>query len=201
MVVCMCVCSVTQSRLTHCNTMDCSPPGSSVRGISQARVVEWVAISCSRGSSRPRDRTYVSCIDGWILYHCATWEDLIRWLEKESRKWSRSVVSDSLRPHGLHGLPGSSVHGIFQARVLEWVAISMETNVPDFQPGEKISTKGRVRGGWESFVKTQGQTLSNRFVNALPEAISLWLDVNVLSINTTYTDKTAFSLAFDLLDL
>ena len=116
-------------------------------------------------------------------------------------EWSRSVMPDSLRPHGLHGLPGSSVHGIFQARVLEWVAISMETNVPDFQPGEKISTKGRVRGGWESYVKTQGQTLSNRFVNALPEAISLWLDVNVLSINTTYTDKTAFSLAFDLLDL
>ena len=39
-------------------------------------------------------------------------------------KWSCSVVSDSLRPHGLCSLPGSSVHGIFQVRVLEWVAIS-----------------------------------------------------------------------------
>ena len=39
-----------------------SPPGSSVHGIFQARVLEWVAISCSRGSSRPRDRTLVSCI-------------------------------------------------------------------------------------------------------------------------------------------
>ena len=39
-------------------------------------------------------------------------------------EWSRSVMPDSLRPHGLHGLPGSSIHGIFQARVLEWVAIS-----------------------------------------------------------------------------
>ena len=45
------------SCLTLCNTVDCSPPGSSVHGISQARVLEWVAISCSRGSSRPRDRT------------------------------------------------------------------------------------------------------------------------------------------------
>ena len=40
--------------------MDCSPPGSSVHGIFQARVLEWVAISFSRGSSQPRDQTWVS---------------------------------------------------------------------------------------------------------------------------------------------
>ena len=54
--------------------MDCSPPGSSVHGISQARILEWVAISFSRGSSRIRDQTDVSCIDKWILYHWATGE-------------------------------------------------------------------------------------------------------------------------------
>ena len=42
--------------------VDCSLPGSSARGISQARILEWVAISSSRGSSRPRDRTQVSCL-------------------------------------------------------------------------------------------------------------------------------------------
>ena len=41
--------------------MDVSPPGSSVYGISQARILEWVAISSSRGSSQPRDRTHISC--------------------------------------------------------------------------------------------------------------------------------------------
>ena len=47
--------------------MDSSPPGSSVHGISQARILEWVAISFSRGSSWPRDRTQVSCIaDGFF---------------------------------------------------------------------------------------------------------------------------------------
>ena len=46
----------------------CSP-GSSDRGILQARILEWVAIPFSRGSSRPRDRTQVSCIAGLILYH------------------------------------------------------------------------------------------------------------------------------------
>ena len=47
--------------------LDCSPPGSSVRGILQARILEWVAISFSRGSSRPRDQTLVSCIAGRSL--------------------------------------------------------------------------------------------------------------------------------------
>ena len=53
---------------------DCSPPGSSVHGILQARILEWVAISFSRGSSRPRDRTCISCIDRQIL-HCLNHEE------------------------------------------------------------------------------------------------------------------------------
>ena len=61
-----------QSCLTLCDPMDHSPPGSSVRGIFQARVLEWVAVPSSRGSSQPRDLTgisYVSCIGRWVLYH------------------------------------------------------------------------------------------------------------------------------------
>ena len=74
---CLNVCSVTQLCLTLCDPLDCSPPGSSVHGILQARILEWVAISSSRGSSWPRDWThisYVSCTGRWILYHYATWE-------------------------------------------------------------------------------------------------------------------------------
>ena len=51
---------VAQSCLTLCDPMDCSLPGSSVHGIFQAIVLEWAAISFSRGSSQPRDRTRVS---------------------------------------------------------------------------------------------------------------------------------------------
>ena len=57
--------------------MDCSLPGFSIHGTSQARILEWVAISFSRGSSQPRDWTHVSCgfcIGRQILYHWATWE-------------------------------------------------------------------------------------------------------------------------------
>ena len=53
---------VAQSCPTLCNPMDCSLPGFSVHGIFQARVLEWAAISFSRGSSQPRDQTLVSCI-------------------------------------------------------------------------------------------------------------------------------------------
>ena len=58
---------LSQSCPTLCNPMDCSPPGSSVHGILQARILEWVAMPSSRGSSQSRDRTwvsYVSCIGG-----------------------------------------------------------------------------------------------------------------------------------------
>ena len=58
--------------LSH-GPMHCSPPGSSVHGNSQARILEWAATSFSRRSSRPRDRTGVSCIGRRILYHWATW--------------------------------------------------------------------------------------------------------------------------------
>ena len=53
-----------QSCQTLCDPIDCSPPGSSVRGILQARILEWVVISFSRGSFQLRDRTQVSCVAG-----------------------------------------------------------------------------------------------------------------------------------------
>ena len=56
-----------QSCPTLWDPMDCSRPGSSVHGISQAKILEWVAISFSRGSFRPRDQTNVSCIAGGLI--------------------------------------------------------------------------------------------------------------------------------------
>ena len=156
--------------------MDCSPPGYRIlHGILQARILEWVAMPSSRGSSWPRDQThnfYVSCIGRWFFvclffYHCYC--------------QVTSVMSDSVRPHrwqptrlpcpwdspgkntgvGCHfllqcrkvksesevtqscltlsdsmdcSLPGSSIHGIFQARVLEWGAIAFSKRVPPGKP-------------------------------------------------------------------
>ena len=66
-----------QSCLMVCDPKACSPPVCSVHGIFQARILEWVAISSSRGSSRPKDRNPASCvfcIGRGILYHQATRE-------------------------------------------------------------------------------------------------------------------------------
>ena len=68
---------VSQWYLTLCDPMDYSPPGSSVHRILQARIVEWVAISYSRGSSWPRDRTQVSCIAGRFFTVRTTREALV----------------------------------------------------------------------------------------------------------------------------
>ena len=69
----LCVCSVPQWCLTLCDPVDCSQSGSSVHEIFQIRTLEWVVISYSRGSSRLRDQTRVSCIGSCFLYW-ATWE-------------------------------------------------------------------------------------------------------------------------------
>ena len=66
---------VAQSCPTLCNTMGYSLSGSYVHGILQARILEWVAISFSRGSSQLRDGNYVSCIGRQILYHWAIWQN------------------------------------------------------------------------------------------------------------------------------
>ena len=96
------------------------PPGSSVHGILQATILEWVAMPFSRGSSQPRERTQVSHIAG---------EFFTIWITREAQEywsgwvsgWSHSVVSDSLWPMDC-SLPGLSLHGISQSRILEWVA-------------------------------------------------------------------------------
>ena len=77
--VCVCVCvyvcvcaQLLQSCLTLCDPMDCSPPGSTVHGTVHARILEWVAMPSFRGSSQPRDQTFVSCVScigTCVLYH------------------------------------------------------------------------------------------------------------------------------------
>ena len=59
-----------------CNPMDCSLPSSSLHGILQARILEWVAVSSSRGSSQPRDQTWVFCIAGRLFTNWATREPM-----------------------------------------------------------------------------------------------------------------------------
>ena len=87
-------------------------PGSSVYGILQARILEWVAMLSPRVSSQPRDQAwvfYVSCIGSKVL---------------NPNQYSQSVSCLVVSEWIVCSPPGSSVHEILRARILEWVAIS-----------------------------------------------------------------------------
>ena len=90
--------------------MDCSPPGSSVHGISQARILEWVAVAFSRGSSRPRDRTHVSCIGRWFFYCRAATRPLY--------KTKTQSLSDQLEVTPLRSFPTADLMGFPPGRVV-----------------------------------------------------------------------------------
>ena len=181
------MCTCAQSHLILCDPKDCSPPGSSVHGILQAKILEWAAISYSRGSSRPRDWSQVSSAfcPGREIFHFLTTG--AAW-EVHCCCWVAAVVPDSVRPHrrqptrlprdspgkntgvGCHFLlqcmkvknesevaqscptlsgpmdcspPGSSTHGIFQARVLEWGAIAFSGEV-HYQPHFALITSSKT---------------------------------------------------------
>ena len=89
-------CSIAQLCLTLCHPMDCSPPGFSVDGISQARILEWVATSYSRGSSWPRQQTRVSWLAGGFFTTeppgKPSWMGLVSFI-KETTEWPLALLS------------------------------------------------------------------------------------------------------------
>jgi len=117
----MCGYSVAQSSPTLCKPKDCCPPTSSIHGILQARILQCVAMPSSKGSSQPRDQSYVSCIGRWILYHyCHLGNPYLG-----AAAAAKSLQSCPTLCNPIDGSPpGSPIPGILQARTLEWVAIS-----------------------------------------------------------------------------
>ena len=126
---------LTQSCLTLCDAMDYSLPGASVHGIIAARILEWVAISFSRGSSHPRDQTHISCIGKQILprwpsgkestcqcrrFKFDLWVREIPW----RRKWQPTQVSCLGNPmdRGLGGLQSSGQSGGYSPVATVWWA-------------------------------------------------------------------------------
>ena len=108
---------VAQLCLTLCDPMDYSPPGSSIHGIFQARVLEWVAISFSRGSSWPRDRTWVSHIAGRHFTIWATreaykgkWKSPLDNIKHSVQFSSVAQSCPTLWDPMNHSMPGLPVH-------------------------------------------------------------------------------------------
>ena len=99
-----------------CDPMDCSLPGPSDHGIFQIRILEWEAYAFSRGSFWLRNRTGFSSIAGGFFT-----SQVIR--EALKTKWKSLSLVGLLATLWTVACQGSSIHGILQARILEWVAI------------------------------------------------------------------------------
>ena len=74
-------CLVAKLCLDLCSPKDCSLPGSSVHEIFQARILEWVAISFSRRSSKPRDQTHIFCVGKGVIYCWTNMETSFIWVD------------------------------------------------------------------------------------------------------------------------
>ena len=148
-----------------CDFMDCITPGSSVHGIFQARILEWVAISSSRGSSQPRDRTQVSCVSciaGKFVTYCVIGEApsmLFVLLQKEASSytvhsfspWSPSLcqalccASDPKRSQSRYLSSGSSQWWERREKSSQWGTL-MSKMVIGPELGARRSTK--LNWGW-----------------------------------------------------
>ena len=91
-----CYCLVTKCVQLFCDPIDYGLPGPSVHGISEARILEWVAISLSRGSSRRRDQTHISYIGMWIVYQWDTREVHNERLFSHKNEWNNTVCGSCM---------------------------------------------------------------------------------------------------------
>ena len=122
----MCMCVDTQSCQTLWDSMDCSLSGSSVHGLLQTRLLEWVAISYSRESSDLvwAHASGISCIVRRILYHWASWEALNGDLQNWGPRWRRMLSQYLHTNNTFH-----TVHRILKARILKWFAIPFSSGL------------------------------------------------------------------------
>ena len=118
---------VAQLCPTLCDPIDYNPPGPSVHGILQARILEWVAILFSRGSSWPRDQTQVSCITDWLF---TIWAIREAHPTTHTHTYIYACFAQWLSHVWFFVTPWTVAHlvplfmGFFQTRILEFVAIS-----------------------------------------------------------------------------
>ena len=148
---------VTQLCPTLCDPMDHSTPSSSVRGVFQTRILQWVAILFSKGSFWPRDQTLVSCISGRFL---TVWTTRETQPYISSVQFSHSVMSDSLRPHELqHARPPcpSPTPGVQSDSSSQWCHSAISSSVipfsscPQSLPASVFSNESTLRMRWPKY--------------------------------------------------
>ena len=174
--------------------MDCSPPGSSVHGILQAGILEWVAIPFSRDSPQRRDRTQVSCIGRQILYHWATWEalilDIFAWVPPHFLLFPLSTLNKQPPPtlpsfwlfcgYPLSSLPGSLLSS-------PWTGVLMHSPIyysglpsPPFYPVLEPYLRSLLLFTQATIPPKKDASLTTHLSINLVATLNFWLDFTFL---------------------
>ena len=147
----------------------CSPPGSSVHGVPLARILEWVAISFSRGSSQPRDPTHIFCISRWILKYWATREAPYREL----------LIHNYIRPtnvnyywNELGRVQTQSIYGAVGREQVE-TAFQGNKDTSSADTSGKWNMDQDIRGLWDSMTGIW-PTFYFYFLNKLWDKVITW---------------------------
>ena len=158
--------------------MDYSLPGSSLHGILQARVLEWVAISLSRGSSQPRDQTWVSCIPG-------RWFNL--WATREA---CSNYLTIALISHA-----SKVMFKILQARLQQYV----NREIPDVQAGFRKGRGTRYQTAKSVRLKKRQGNLGKTFTASLTrlKPLTMWITTNCEKFWKRWEYQTAWPASWE----
>ena len=169
--------------------MDCSSPGSSAHGISQARIWEWVAISFSRESFPTRDQTWVSCTGKWILYHWATREAYANLIAvhyikhanhlERRRQWHPTPVLLRGKSHRRRRLVGCSPWGCWGSDTTERLHFHFSLSCIGEGSGNLLQCSclenPRDMGAWWAAIYGVAQTWTQlKWLSAAAAAATIW---------------------------
>ena len=173
------MCSVSKSCLTLYNPMDCGPPGSSVHRISQARILEWVAISFSRGSSWPRDQTHSLELAGG--FSTTEPSEKPKLLCCCSGTQSCPTLCDPMDCSTL-GFPACCLPELAQTHV-HWVGDAILPSHPLLSPSPAFTISWHQGLFYESVFTSDGQCIgTSALVSVLPMSVQDWFPLELTGL-------------------